>query len=163
MTTHSVTIRPFRVEDCYQALAIASDLGLSHWTLKDYRDEIAHPASIMIAAEQSGKLEGFIIGRCVPGSRTGDRDAEIYNIGVAETAQRSGVGSGLIEAFIEQCRRAGVRDVWLEVRSANANAIRFYKKKGFKEYSVRRNFYRDPSDDGIIMMLRLGDAILNIP
>lgn len=164
MIPENLIIRPFRIEDCGQALGIASDLGLSPWSLEDYRDELKHPESEMLAAAAGSKLAGFIIGRRVPGSRpSGGLDAEIYNIGVSERAQRSGVGSMLIYRFIEKCRNAGVKDVWLDVRSANAKAILFYNKIGFEKFDVRRNFYRDPTDDGIVMMLNLDEVFVNFP
>lgn len=39
----------------------------------------------------------------------------------------------------------------LEVRSHNAPAISLYKKYGFTELTVRKNYYRDPDDDALIM------------
>jgi [ribosomal protein S18]-alanine N-acetyltransferase len=159
LTGDKILLRPFRKDDCDAALAIATDLGLSPWTLADYRDELARRDSEMIAAVNGSKLAGFIVGRRVPASgQENGIDAEIYNIGVARGFQDSGVGSRLLENFIERCRQAGVRDIWLEARSANTKAVRFYKRFGFNEFAVRRAFYRDPTDDGIVMRLELASC-----
>jgi [ribosomal protein S18]-alanine N-acetyltransferase len=156
LTTRDLTIRPFQENDCEAAFRLASDLGLSPWTIDDYRDEAKRPDSEMLAAMNGSKLVGFVVGRRVPGSRPdGGLETEIYNIGVAREFQRSGIGSRLIREFVERCRHAGVRDIWLEVRAANAAAIGFYRKFGFSEYAARPNFYRDPPDDAVIMRLTI--------
>jgi ribosomal-protein-alanine acetyltransferase len=156
LTVDTLIIRPFQKEDCEAALRLASDLGLSAWTLRDYREELKHPDSEMIAALAGSRVVGFMIGRRVPGSGPDETpDAEIYNIGVEHEFQRSGVGTRLMLNFIERCRRAGVRYIWLEVRAANTEAIGFYGRFGFIEYAVRPNFYRNPPDNGIVMRLGL--------
>lgn len=156
MTVDSPIIRSFQEEDCEPVVRLASDLGLSPWTLNDYLDELKRPDSEMIVAQGSSQLAGFIVGRRVPGTATGEGvDAEIYNIGVVSESQRSGVGTGLILGFIERCRLAAVRNIWLEVRAANTAAIEFYRNFGFIEYGARPNFYQNPLDDGIVMKLSL--------
>lgn len=148
--------RRFTEENCESALLLAADLGLSAWTIEDYRDELARSDSEMTVAIAGSRLAGFIVGRRVPSSGPdGGLDAEIYNIGVARDFQGSGVGSELIAGFIEWCRSNSVKDIWLEVRARNAGAIRFYRKSGFRDFGVRRSFYRDPADDAIIMRLEL--------
>ena len=156
MNSPTLVIRPFRTEDSESVVSLASELGLSWWTLKDYRDELNRRDSVMLVEANDSKVVGFIVGRRVPGSESGDgQDAEIYNIGVDREFQRLGVGSRLIFGFIDRCRIAGVQDIWLDVRSANDGAIRFYRKFGFVEYTRRPDFYRNPPDDGIIMRLTL--------
>lgn len=152
-------LRRFRDEDCPAALAIAAELGLSPWTLDDYREELVRRDSEMSAAVVGSKLAGFIVGRRVPSAGDGGEwDAEIYNIGVSREFQHAGIGSRLMAGFIEGCRDAAVREIWLDVRGSNALAIRFYKKFGFKDVMIRRGFYRDPRDDGVVMRLELDQA-----
>jgi len=151
-----VTIRPFARDDCGHALDLANSLGLSPWTLNDYREELLRDDSQMLAAADQQELAGFIIGRMVPtSSAAAGIDAEIYNIGVCRSFQRSGIGSQLLHEFISLCRKKDVFAVWLEVRALNSGAIRFYKFHGFEEFTVRPCFYRDPADDAIVMRLTL--------
>ena len=105
----------------------------------------------MLAAANQQELAGFIIGRLVPTSAATGVDAEIYNIGVCRSFQRSGIGSRLLGEFIDLCRTKHVYAVWLEVRALNCGAVRFYKIHGFEEFTVRPCFYRDPADDAIVM------------
>ena len=155
MTIPDLNVRPFEPADAEAAVELGKSLGLSQWTVADYRDELRRADAGMLAAVKGANVVGFIVGRRVPGSTHGRVDAEIYNIGVNPRFQRSGTGSALMLEFLSQCREAGVRDVWLEVRATNEVAVRFYRKFGFAPYAVRPGFYRDPPEDGVVMRLTL--------
>lgn len=156
MTIDTITVRAFHPDDIEAVLAISESHGLSPWSRNDLGAENVRTDSYMAVASVGSRPVGFIVARRVPGSRTGGgSDAEIYNIGVDKEYQGAGIGTRLIREFLEQCRSAGIEDIWLEVRAGNESAIRFYKKLGFVEFSVRPNFYRDPAEDAVIMRLGL--------
>ena len=46
---------------------------------------------------------------------------------------------------------SGATFISLEVRLSNAPAISLYKKAGFESAGVRPSFYRDPTEDALIM------------
>ncbi len=151
-----LVIRPFRAEDSQWAFDLAAELGLSPWAVDDYRRELdRNDSEILVAADGTENL-GFIVGRYVPRSDVGGgSDAESYNIGVRPNYQKKGIGSRLIETFIEKCRMAEVVEIWLEVRAMNHVARKFYTKFGLTEFAFRPNFYTDPPDDAIVMRLEL--------
>lgn len=144
-------------DDLTEVLQITDQCGLSHWSRQDYLAEAGRSDSIMLSAECTEfEVAGFLVSRIVPGANSDSRfDAEIYNIGVRPELQKSGCGTLLFECFLNKCRSKAVESVWLDVRSSNANAIVFYKRFGFTEFSLRKDFYRNPSEDGIIMKLSL--------
>ena len=43
----------------------------------------------------------------------------------------------------------------LEVRESNAHAIAIYEKNGFESVGIRKNFYSDPKENGIVMIRRI--------
>ena len=43
----------------------------------------------------------------------------------------------------------------LEVRPSNTGAVALYRRLGFEEAGRRRDFYRDPREDGLILTKRL--------
>jgi ribosomal protein S18 acetylase RimI-like enzyme len=45
------------------------------------------------------------------------------------------------------------RYIYLEVRASNRAARRLYEKFGFRTVGIRRNYYLNPVEDAIIMML----------
>ena len=144
-------------DDLTDILLIADECGLSHWSRKDYLDEAMRIDSIMLCAEcYEYEVAGFLVSRTILNSGGQNRiDADLYNIGVRPELQKSGCGTLLLRKFLEKCRKRSVENVWLDVRTSNDNAIRFYKQFGFNEFTLRKSFYTDPSEDGIIMKLSL--------
>lgn len=145
-------------QDIPNVLAIAADCGLSFWSAGAYQNEIVRTDSIGFCARLPILMVGFIIGRLVPSStESNGPDAEIFNIGVKPDFTRRGCGDKLIEHFIKDCVNYSVHSIWLEVRAANARAIRFYQSHGFIDSHRRKGFYSEPPDDAIVMKLQLSD------
>ena len=63
--------------------------------------------------------------------------------------------------LVKQLKYRGIKDILLEVRESNIQAIKFYLRLGFEKISVRKNYYMENSnqlserDDGIIMRLEI--------
>ena len=72
--------------------------------------------------------------------RTVADESELLLIAVLPGEQRRGVGSLLLDDFLEQARDDGVRRVHLEVRDGNP-AIGMYRRAGFSPVGRRRNYY----------------------
>ena len=81
-------------------------------------------------------------------------EGELLRIGCRKAAQRSGVADALLEHWFFECRRSGIGAVTLEVRSRNVPAISLYEKKGFRREGIRKDYYRVPLDDAILMWKR---------
>jgi ribosomal-protein-alanine N-acetyltransferase len=69
-------------------------------------------------------------------------ECHLLNIAVTSSLHGIGIGKNLMNHFINLCKSASVAGVYLEVRESNNLAIQFYKKQGFVEISIRRNYYR---------------------
>lgn len=67
--------------------------------------------------------------------------AEILNFCVSLDCQRQGIGTKLLSYAINLLYAKGATSFVLEVRESNINAISLYKKLGFKQISVRKNYY----------------------
>jgi len=87
--------------------------------------------------------------------------ADILNIGIDTDFQRKGYGTALLNHLIEELRKRDIGEIFLEVRAGNKSAIQFYKRQGFEEISVRKNYYTKNSknqshrEDGIIMRIKI--------
>lgn len=93
----------------------------------------------VFVAEADGEVAGFAVWQELPGG-----EAELLNLAVDPRLRRRGAGRALVEAM--SGRRA-----WLEVRASNEGAIRFYESLGFERRGLRRNYYRDPAEDAVVM------------
>ena len=66
-------------------------------------------------------------------------------------------GKMLIEHFLQEVKKIGVKNVYLEVRCSNQKAIKLYEKYNFKRIGIRKNYYRkdkkNQKEDGLIYNL----------
>ena len=78
----------------------------------------------------------------------------ITNVAVTEKARRSGVAALLMHRLFQLARERSLSFISLEVRRSNAPAIALYEKYGFVTEGTRKNFYREPVEDALIMTKR---------
>ena len=132
--------------------------NIDAWSEADYSDEISRPDSFVITTTDSDVLVGFLVARIVPGTAEAP-DADLYNIAVDPAAKRQGIGSRLLATLVEQLVKKSVGNVWLEVRESNAEAIAFYERHGFTAEVTRPNFYTNPTENAVIMRLRMASRL----
>ena len=73
---------------------------------------------------------------------------EILAIVAVEEYRNKGIAQELLD-------KIKTKDIFLEVRESNQIAINFYKKNNFKEISIRKNYYSEPTENAIIMKLEV--------
>lgn len=78
---------------------------------------------------------------------------EIDYIIVDKNYRNRGIATKLLD-FIEN-NYNNLKNITLEVRESNEEAIKFYLKNNFKEITKRKNYYKD--EDGILMIKNLGE------
>lgn len=78
-------------------------------------------------------------------------EAHITNIAVHPEYRGMGLGNAILEQLISEAKRNSIIAMTLEVRMNNMTAINLYKKYGFIEEAVRKNYYQDTGEDAIIM------------
>ena len=78
-------------------------------------------------------------------------EAHITNIAVRNHYQRQGIGELLLISLTDLSRELNASIMTLEVRASNTAAQNLYKKYGFTEVGLRRGYYTDNHEDGILM------------
>jgi [ribosomal protein S18]-alanine N-acetyltransferase len=78
-------------------------------------------------------------------------EAHITNVAVAPEWQRHKLASRLLVAQARVASWRGSRALTLEVRPSNTGAQELYRKFGFVPAGMRKLYYRDPDEDGMIM------------
>lgn len=75
--------------------------------------------------------------------RTPAEIAQLYpghlHMNILPRLQNQGVGSMLLEKWLEVARRRGVRAVHIGVNRLNARGIRFWRGRGFHEISIAQS------------------------
>ncbi len=144
-------------------LNIQTECYLSSWTTEEYREEIQRKDSLLLSAKKGNKMVGYIMARLLCKAKLSPNEPDVYaeldilNFGVFKKYQRLGIGGLLFENLLDRTAGMSLESIWLEVRESNLDAISFYRKKGFLEVQVRKNFYRQPSENAVVMKLDLSD------
>ena len=77
----------------------------------------------------------------------------INNIAIKKEYQSQGYGTQLFQDLLERAEKFEVKALTLEVELDNEKAIKLYKKFGFIQEGIRKNFYKN-SKDALIMWKR---------
>ena len=98
-------------------------------------------------------------GECVIGyalvGMVVDDFAELYNIAIHPSYRKKGLSSILMTELINEAKAQSKDKILLEVRASNAPAIALYEKFGFVPDGIRRGYYSNPKEDGLLMSLTL--------
>ncbi len=147
--TGIVRVRQMTAEDIDDAAALEKlNLGKEAWSRKQLLDALTRDDTIYLVAEKAGR----IVGLC--GVQNISGDGEVTNVSVAGDCRQEGVGYKMMKQLLERGRGLGIEAYTLEVRAANAPAIRLYEKLGFKSEGIRPGFYDEPKDDAAIYWKR---------
>jgi len=99
--------------------------------------------------------EGDVAGYSVLSIASGE--AHILNICVDPDYRSMGYGELLLDEVLLRIRTTSVREIFLEVRPSNANALSLYKKKGFYKVAKRPAYYQahDGREDADVLVKKL--------
>ncbi|MFC1593190.1 ribosomal protein S18-alanine N-acetyltransferase [Candidatus Omnitrophota bacterium] len=78
-------------------------------------------------------------------------EAHITNIAVRQRHLRQGLGELLLISLVDLATELKAQNITLEVRASNIAAQNLYSKYGFIQVGVRRGYYTDNKEDGILM------------
>ena len=78
-------------------------------------------------------------------------EGDIANIAVLPSHRKAGIGGSLLDTMLEQSRAEKTEAVYLEVRTSNEPAIRLYVSRGFQIIGKRKNYYKHPREDALLM------------
>lgn len=101
----------------------------------------AWPSGQLVACNDIGKPVAFLFS-----TRIQNATARIMMIAVSPEYRGKGIGQQLLDRFRMNANMSGMKSITLEVRPANSNAIRFYKRNGFVESKMICDFYQDGGD-----------------
>ena len=112
------------------------------WTRRQVEDSLLVPSTFVMlcneaadATAQGEKAAGFVLAR-----QAAD-EIELLLIAVDPEHRKKGVGSRLLERFLEVASRRKASKVFLEMR-ANNPAVSVYRAAGFEQIGQRANYYR---------------------
>jgi ribosomal-protein-alanine N-acetyltransferase len=143
-----LTISTMTVDDLQGVLEIERSSFTTPWSEISFFNEIKNSRSISKVARLEGRIAGYLCS-----SRLID-EGHILTFAVHPEFRKRGIASALIGDILDQLKREGCRFAFLEVRASNSGARKMYKKFGFRELGIRKNYYLSPVEDGVVMVLK---------
>jgi len=149
-TEGAVRIAPFTVGRIDDVLAIERVSFSDPWSREMFRSEIEVGAGTYARiAERGQTLVGYLLAVLIVD------EAHLGNLAVHPSERRAGVGQRLLDDLLETARQKGIARVTLEVRESNQIARKFYYRNEFIDIAMRKNYYRNPVEDAIVMLRSL--------
>ncbi len=78
-------------------------------------------------------------------------EAHISTVAVHPRWRGRGIGEELLRAMLARALKQGAVEATLEVRVSNIVAQTLYRKYGFEDVGLRKNYYRDNGEDALLM------------
>ena len=115
------------------------------WSENSVASELINPLSLWLVAVDGERVAGYV------GSQTVMEESDMMNVAVHPDYRKQGIATALIVGLVEQLRKRGSHSLTLEVRASNETAISVYKQLDFQEVGRRKNYYRNPREDALIL------------
>lgn len=145
MIPMEILIDHMTLEDVSGVAVIEEECFTKPWSYQAFLSELSNTNAVTFVAIIEQEVVGFINAHF-----TLD-EGYINNIAVTLTHRRKNIADMLIEKVISHGQSKELKFLTLEVRISNIPAIALYKKHGFVEVGMRKNFYEEPIEDAILM------------
>lgn len=77
-------------------------------------------------------------------------EAEVLYFAITSEFQNQKIGTNLLTYAVDKLKAEGVIKITLEVRESNLQAQKVYHKLGFKQIAIRKNYYGDNNENGLV-------------
>ena len=115
------------------------------WSENSVASELKNPLSFWLVALEGDRVAGYV------GSQTVMGETDMMNVAVHPEQRRKGIAEQLVLALVESLKAMDSHCLTLEVRASNTPAIALYEKLGFSQIGLRKNYYRNPREDALIL------------
>jgi ribosomal-protein-alanine acetyltransferase len=143
----SVLLRPAAEADLNEVVRIERSCFADPWSEESFRRLLAGDPAIfqVLILQPENRVVGYVIAFAL------GEDAELLNVAVEPSSRGKGFAGSMLDAVLIELGHRGVRAAFLEVRESNAAARGLYGSRGFREIGRRKNYYRRPVEDALVM------------
>lgn len=148
VASSTIFIRPAAVFDAEAMAAIHRACFARNWSADEIAQFMGAPGRISLLASPAPQqtVQGFLIAR-----GAGD-EAEILTLAVDPSRHRQGFARALLTAAIDALRKAGAKQLFLEVDEANEAARGLYQSLGAVAVGRRPRYYEHGADADIFSL-----------
>ena len=150
-----ISIERMNEHDLVEVCAIEEVSELSAWGWDAYHAELQSPIdTVMLVARMESaiyeyEIAGFIVARLI------GAELHVNNVAVRPEFRGRRIGSALLKTTLGLAQRRQATIAQLEVRAGNQAAQKLYRRCGFDVVGRRRDYYRSPTEDALLMSLSL--------
>ena len=138
-------IRSMTINDLEEIVNIEKDLYKTPWNEKQYRYELEeNEFSYVFILEHNDVIVGYY------GFWVMFEECDITKVSIRKEFQGMKLSNILMEDCFSRVKALGCNKINLEVRTTNESAINLYKKHGFEDVIVRKNYY-GKNEDALIL------------
>jgi ribosomal-protein-alanine N-acetyltransferase len=149
----AIRILPLTMERVDEVLEIEKLSFSDPWSREMFRTELeVGGGTYARMAVRERRLVGYLLAVLI------EDEAHLGNLAVHPSERRAGVGQRLLDDLLEAARGGGITKITLEVRRSNENARKFYLRNDFIDVAMRKNYYRNPHEDAIVMLRSLREG-----
>lgn len=143
----TLLLRPAVEGDLTEIASIERASFADPWTEESFRRLLdTEPAIFLVAKnDPDAAVAGYVVAFSV------GHDGEILNVAVAKDFRGRGLAGQMLDAALIELAARGVRTAFLEVRESNGAALGLYRSRNFAEIGRRREYYRRPVEDALVM------------
>ncbi|PYY64984.1 ribosomal-protein-alanine N-acetyltransferase [Curtobacterium sp. MCPF17_003] len=126
------------------------------WSASQMSGELYSPHGYYVVIETVDDASApQVVGYAGLSSLAGNPVADVQTIAVAADQRGKGLGRVLFTELLDEARRRGVREVFLEVRADNPVAQAMYTAFGFEHIATRPRYYQPDGVDAWVMRAEL--------
>ena len=141
----SIQIVPMGEEHIGAIAALERECFSIPWSENSLLAELNRPGGVFLVACRGGEVLGYL------GMNRVLEEGYIDNVAVFPQYRRQGVASALLRELTAYGEREGMAFLTLEVRPSNQAALALYESHGFQKAGERKNFYRDPVENALLL------------
>ena len=119
--------------------------GSAAWSEKSVASELENKLALWLVAVDGETVAGYV------GSQTVLDETDMMNVAVHPDYRRQGIAEKLVLELADRLKTRKSHCLTLEVRASNTPAIALYEKLDFKQIGLRKNYYRNPKEDALIL------------
>jgi len=152
--TGPVTITTMRRRHLRNVLRIEEQTSSTPWSLGLFLAEVRRDEREYIVAlsPDDDRVVGFAGLLYVFG------EGHITTVAVDPKVQGERVGTRLLLELVRRAIAHEVDSITLEVRASNKAALSLYRRFGFAPSGVRKDYYKDPTEDALVLWVREIDS-----
>ncbi|WP_449623000.1 ribosomal protein S18-alanine N-acetyltransferase [Robertmurraya sp. Marseille-Q9965] len=145
-----ITLRKMVEEDIDQILVIEKESFATPWSRESFENELTKNRFALYLVLED---EEVIFGYC--GVWIIVDEAHVTNIALLPNYRGKKLGETLLTEIMKVAKEKGAKTMTLEVRVSNHVAQSLYRKLGFQDGGIRKNYYTDNQEDALVMWVNL--------